>query len=116
MSAEQGPGPAALPIDLRPAGRSVKLIEPTAGYFRAGHRRLDSVTHALPAGARNGPKTTSARPRPADVPPPQATLEASVPGPPQAAANPAAHAAPSRQQMQSRTCADSVPGESPAVI
>jgi hypothetical protein len=99
-------------LELIPSQRA----RPTAGYFRAGHRLLDSVTRALPAGARNAPRTTSARPRPADAPQPQAAPDALAPGPPQAAANATAHAAPSRQQMQSGTCADSFPGESPAVI
>lgn len=67
---------------------------PTAGYFPADHRLLDSLTCALSACARNAPRTTSARSRPADVPQPQAAPEASVPGPPQAATNPAAQAAP----------------------
>ncbi len=85
-----------------------KRARPTAGYFRAGHRLLDSLTHALPACARNASRTTSARSRPADVPQPQAAPGALAPGSPQAA--------PGRQQMQSGTCADSFPGKSRAVI
>ena len=49
-----------------------KRVRPTAGYFRAGHHLLDSLTRALPVCARNAVKTTSARSRPADVPQPQA--------------------------------------------
>ena len=86
-------------LELIPCKRS----RPTAGYFRAGHRLLDSLTHALQAWARNASRTTSARSRLADVPQPQAAPGALAPGPPQAATNPAAQAAPSRQQMQSGT-------------
>ena len=63
-----------LDIDRLPASRTAlelipcKRSRPTAGYFRAGHRLLDSLTHALQAWARNAPRTTSARSRPADVP------------------------------------------------
>jgi hypothetical protein len=73
-----------------------KRARPTAGYFRAGHRLLDSLTHALPVCAQNASRTTSARSRPADVPQPQPAPEASVPGSPQAATNPAAQAAPAK--------------------
>jgi hypothetical protein len=38
-------------LELIPCQRA----RPTAGYFRAGHRLLDSVTHALPAGAAMRP-------------------------------------------------------------
>jgi hypothetical protein len=92
-----------------------KRARPTAGYFRAGHRLLDSLTHALPVCARNASKATSARPRPADVPQSQAAPGALAPGSPQAVANPAAQAAPSGQQMPSRTCTESFAGESRAV-
>ncbi len=86
-----------------------KRARPTAGYFRAGHRLLDSLTHALPVCARNAPRTTSARPRPADVPQqPQAAGSTSA-RLTAGAANPAAQAAPSRPQMQSGTLADSFP-------
>ena len=91
-----------LDIDrLSPSRTALELIpckraRPTAGYFRAGHRLLDSLTHALPASARNAPSTTSARPRPADVPQPQSPPQASAPGSPQAATNPAAQAAPAK--------------------
>jgi len=111
-----------LDIDRWPGARTaLELIppqraRPTAGYFRAGHRLLDSLTHALPSGARNAPRTTPARPHPADAPQPQAAPDALAPGPPHAAATPAAHAAPSRPQTQPGTCADSLPGESRAVI
>jgi hypothetical protein len=97
----RGPLRTPLLIDrLSPARTALELIpsqraRPTTGYFRAGHRLLDSVTCALPAAARHAPRTTSARPRPADAPPPQPAPEASVPGSPQAAAGPAAQAAPS---------------------
>ena len=37
-----------------------KRARPTAGYFRAGHHLLDSLTHSLQAWARSAPKTTSA--------------------------------------------------------
>jgi len=67
-----------------------KHARPTAGYFRAGHRLLDSLTHALHVRAR----TTSPRPHPADIPQPQGTPGPLPPGPPQAATNPAAQAAP----------------------
>ena len=103
--------PSRTALELIPSQRA----RPTAGYFRAGHRLMDSVTCALPASARHAPKTTSARARPADAPQPQPAPETSVPGSPQAAAGPAAHAAPSRPQMQPGTCAGSVPGESPAL-
>jgi hypothetical protein len=73
-----------------------KRARPTAGYFRAGHRLLDSLTHALPVSAQNASRTTPARSRPADVPQRQPAPEASVPGPPQAATNPAAQAAPAK--------------------
>ena len=73
-----------------------KRARPTADYFRAGHRLLDSLTNALPVRAQNASRTTSARSRPADVPQPQPPPEASVPGSPQAATNPAAHAAPAK--------------------
>ena len=99
-------------LELIPCQRT----RPTAGYFRAGHRLLDSLTHALQVCARNTSRTTSARPRPADVPRPQPAPEASVTGSPQAAAKEAAQAVPSRQQVQSGTCADSFPGESRVVI
>jgi hypothetical protein len=92
-----------------------KRARPTAGYFRAGHRLLDSLTHALPVCARNASKATSARPRPADVPQSQAAPGALAPGSPQAAANLAAQAAPSGGQMPSRTCTESFAGESRAV-
>jgi len=49
-----------------------KRVRPTAGYFRAGHRLLDSLTHALPVCAQNASRTTSPGLRPADVPQPQA--------------------------------------------
>ena len=89
---------------------------PTAGYFRAGHRLLDSLTHALPAGTRNAPRTTSARSRPGRSPAAAARARSTCSQLTAAPCNATAHAAPSRQQMQSRTCADSVPGESRAVI
>ena len=90
-----------LDIDrLSPSRTALELIpgkraRPTAGYFRAGHRLMDSLTHALSVSARNASRTTSATSRPADVPQPQPAPEASVPGSPQAAADPAAQAAPS---------------------
>ncbi len=70
-----------------------KRARPTAGYFRAGHRLLDSLTHSLQVWTRSAPRTTSARPRPADVPQPQGA-PGPPPGPPQVAANAAAQAAP----------------------
>lgn len=76
-----------------------KRARPTAGYFRAGHRLLDSLTHAVPVSARNASRTTSARSRPADVPQPQPAPEASAPGSPQAAINPAAQAAPAKEAL-----------------
>jgi hypothetical protein len=79
-------------LELIPCQRA----RPTAGYFRAGHRLLDSLTHALPVSVRNAPSTTSARSRPADVPRPQRAPQASAPRSPQAAANPAAQAAPAK--------------------
>ena len=45
-----------------------KRARPTAGYFRAGHRLLDSLTHSLQVWAQSAPSTTSARPRPAKGP------------------------------------------------
>ena len=90
-----------LDIDrLSPSRTALELIpgkraRPTAGYFRAGHRLLDSLIHALSAHARNASRTTSATSRPADVPRPQPAPEASVPGSPQAVTGPAAPAAPS---------------------
>ena len=93
-----------------------KRARPTAGYFRAGHRLLDSLTHALPVCARSPSTATSARSRPVAVPQSQPAPGVLVPGSPQAAANPATQAAPSRQQIQSGTCTDSFPGESRAVI
>jgi hypothetical protein len=80
-----------LDIDrLSPSQTALELIpcqraRPTAGYFRAGHRLLDSLTHALQVSARNAPSTTSARLRPADVPQPQPAPQASAPSSPQAA-------------------------------
>jgi hypothetical protein len=71
-----------------------KRARPTAGYFRAGHHLLDSLTHSLQVWARSAPRTTSARPRPADVPQPQGAPGPLPPGPPQVAANAAAQAAP----------------------
>ena len=71
-----------------------KRARPTAGYFRAGHHLLDSLTHSLQAWATSAPKTTSARPRPADVPQPQGAPGPLPPGPPQVATNAAAQAAP----------------------
>ena len=71
-----------------------KRARPTAGYFRAGHHLLDSLTHSLQVWARSAPRTTSARPRTADVPQPQGAPGPLPPGPPQAAANAAAQAAP----------------------
>jgi hypothetical protein len=100
LDIDRWPG-ARTALELIPSQR----VRPTAGYFRAGHRLLDSLTHALPAGARNAPGTTSARPRPADTPQPQTAPDALAPSPPQAAATPAAHAAPSRPQMQPGTSA-----------
>jgi hypothetical protein len=70
-----------------------KRARPTAGYFCTGHRLLDSLTHSLPVWARSASRTTSARPRPADVPQPQGAPGAPAPGPPQAVTNPAAQAA-----------------------
>ena len=90
LDIDRWPG-ARTALELIPSQRA----RPTAGYFRAGHRLLDSLTRALPAAARTAPRTTSARPRPADVPQPRPAPDASVPGLPQAAAGPAAHAAPS---------------------
>ncbi len=87
---DRWPG-ARTALELIPSQRA----RPTAGYFRAGHRLLDSVTCALPAAARHAPRTTSARARPADVPQPEPAPEASVPGSPQAADGPAARAVPS---------------------
>ena len=79
-------------LELTPDERA----RPTAGYFRAGHRLLDSLTNSLQVCARDASRTTSARSRPADVPLPQAAPGAPAPGPPQAALDPAAQAAPSR--------------------
>jgi hypothetical protein len=62
-----------------------KRARPTAGYFRAGHRLLDSLTHSLQVWAWSAPRTTSARPRPADIPQPQGAPGTLPPGPPQAA-------------------------------
>ena len=90
LDIDRWPG-ARTALELIPSQRA----RPTAGYFRAGHRLMDSVTCALPAAARNAPRTTSARARPADAPQPQPPPEASVPGAPQAAAGPAAQAHPS---------------------
>jgi hypothetical protein len=59
-------------LELIPCQRA----RPTAGYFRAGHHLLDSLTHALRAHARNT-TTTPATPRPADIPPPQPAPQAS---------------------------------------
>ncbi len=73
-----------------------KRARPTAGYFRAGHRLLDSLIHALPVCAQDASRTTSARSRPADAAQPQAAPEALPPGSPQAATSPAAQAAASR--------------------
>ena len=90
-----------LDIDRLSASRTAlelipgKRARPTAGYFRAGHRLMDSLTHALSVYARHASRATSATSRPADIPQPQPTPEASVPGSPQAAAGPAAQAAPS---------------------
>ena len=93
-----------------------KLARPTAGYFRAGHRLLDSLTRALSVCARNASRTTSARSRPADVPQPPGAPGTLAPGSPQVATNPAGQAAPSPQQMQSGTYVDTFPGRSRAVI
>jgi hypothetical protein len=90
-----------LDIDrLSPSRTALELIpckraRPTAGYFRAGHRLMDSLTHALSVYARNASRTRSATSRPADLPQPQPAPEASAPSSPQAAASPAAQAAPS---------------------
>ena len=81
--------PSRTALELIPSQRA----RPTAGYFRAGHGLMDSLTHALSVYARNASRTTSATSRPADAP--QPAPEASVPGSPQAAAGPAAQAAPS---------------------
>jgi hypothetical protein len=96
------PLPMRLDIDRLSSSRTAlelipcKRTRPTAGYFHAGHRLLDSLTHALPGCARNASRTRSARSRPADVPQPQPAPEASVPGSPQAATNPAAQATPAK--------------------
>jgi hypothetical protein len=100
LNIDRWPG-ARTALELIPSQRG----RPTAGYFRAGHRLLDSLTCALPARARNAPRTTSARARPADALQPLAAPDALAPGPPHAAATPAAHAAPGRPQMQPGTCA-----------
>lgn len=71
-----------------------KRARPTAGYFRAGHHLLDSLTHSLQAWARSAPKTTAAKPRPADFPQPQGAPGPLPPGPPQVVTNAAAQAAP----------------------
>jgi hypothetical protein len=97
-----------LDIDRLSAARTAlelipgKRVRPTAGYFRAGHRLLDSLTSALPACARTASGATSAGPSPADVPQPQAAPGAFAAGSPQAAADLAAQAAPSRREVESR--------------
>ncbi len=65
LDIDRWPG-ARTALELIPSQRA----RPTAGYFRAGHRLLDSLTYALPAEARHAPRTTSARARPADTPQP----------------------------------------------
>ena len=71
-----------LDIDRLPAAHTaLELIprqraRPTAGYFRAGHRLLDSLTCALRAHAQNTTKTTPATSRPADAPRPQPAPQA----------------------------------------
>ena len=59
-------------LELIPRQRA----RPTAGYFRAGHRLLDSLTCALRAHAQNTTKTTPATSRPADAPRPQPAPQA----------------------------------------
>ena len=71
-----------------------KRARPTAGYFGACHRLLDSITHSLQVRAWSVPRTTSARPSPADVSQPQGVPGALPPALSQAAANAAAQAAP----------------------
>jgi hypothetical protein len=55
LDIDRWPG-ARTALELIPSQRA----RPTAGYFRAGHRLMDSLTRALPAGARNAPRATSA--------------------------------------------------------
>ena len=50
LDIDRWPG-ARTALELIPSQRT----QPTAGYFRAGHRLLDSLTHALPAAPRPNP-------------------------------------------------------------
>jgi hypothetical protein len=65
----RGPGrrPARMRLEIEPwsAGRTAlelipgQRVRPGAAYFRAGHRLLDSLTHALPTHAPARPRAAS---------------------------------------------------------